>query len=343
VITHPAILAVLTADGITLLLLALAGWTALRITLHWSPGDADRRQLTLEADAEGTAITGRMALGLAGLSTGLLVVAVTAVLPDLVPGAMCGTGVLQGMGGLGGRAIALRGVGLGLLLMWGVVEGLNRQDPEGPLTRTAARLLLLALPTVALGAIETARAVFALDLHQPVSCCAVVYDQIRSPNAARTTAGLSDRFWVGACLATGAATLAGAAMLTRCRTPARRPAIVTAISAAAFLPAAAVALVRVLSAYHYGVLHHHCPWCLFLPDHRLVGYPLFGALALVAAEGIAAVVAARVGRRVPGLAPAATARLRRAGWRILTGLAVFALLALIPPAVWRIRYGVWMG
>ena len=342
-ITHPAVLAVLTADGITLLILALAGWTALRIALHWSPGAADRDQLALEADAEAAAVAGRLALGLAGVATGLFVVAVTAVLPGLVPGAMCGTGVFQGMSGLGGRAMAFRGIGLGLLFLWGVVEGLNRRHPEGPLTRTAARLLLLALPVVTLGAVETARAVFALDLHQPVSCCAVVYDQIRSPDAARTTAGLPDRFWVGACLVLGAATLTGAARLIRCRTPDRCPAIATTVATTAFLPAAAIALVRVLSAYHYGVLHHHCPWCLFLPDHRLVGYPLFGALALVAVEGIAAAAAVKVGRRVPDLAPAATVRLRKSGRRILAGWTVFALLALLPPVVWRIRYGVWMG
>ena len=41
---------------------------------------------------------------------------VTVVLPDLVPGAMCGTGVMQATGGLGQRALALRGLPMALAI-----------------------------------------------------------------------------------------------------------------------------------------------------------------------------------------------------------------------------------
>jgi hypothetical protein len=117
------------------------------------------------------------------------------------------------------------------------------------------------------------------------------------------------------------------------------------MAAAAFLwvPVAAIALVRVLAAYHYGVLHHHCPWCLFLPVHGGVGYPLFGALMVAAFEGAAAWGAAAIAARYPVVEPAGAARVRRSGRRVVAAVLLFFLLSAGPALLWRLRFGVWMG
>jgi hypothetical protein len=113
-------------------------------------------------------------------------------------------------------------------------------------------------------------------------------------------------------------------------------------TALAFVPAAALALVRVLAAYRYEVLSHPCPWCLFLPEHGYAGYPLFGALALVAIEAVALATAQRIARSSPALAAAARLRVRQAALRITFATAAFALVATWPALVWRVRFGAWM-
>ena len=114
-VAHPVLVAVLALDAMALALLGAAVVTAVRVVLGWAPDSSASAQLTLEARADSASLLGR--LGAAALlgATLLLVGAIARVLPSIVPGAMCGTGVLQSMDGLGGRALALRGVALGLL------------------------------------------------------------------------------------------------------------------------------------------------------------------------------------------------------------------------------------
>jgi len=114
-------------------------------------------------------------LGLAAL---VLVVAIAGALPDLVPGAMCGTGVLEATAGRGERALALRCLALLLLGAFRPCARLDAGAPEAPLLPTEARLLLLALPVTLLAGLDTWRALAALDVHAAVDCCAVVYDEL---------------------------------------------------------------------------------------------------------------------------------------------------------------------
>jgi hypothetical protein len=116
-----------------------------------------------------------------------------------------------------------------------------------------------------------------------------------------------------------------------------------ALTTLAWLPVAAVTLVRILSAYHYGVLHHHCPWCLFLPEHNLVGYPLLAAVAVITVEGLLVFLLPLILKGEKGLLPVALQRSRSACNHMLAALSVFMVLACLPPVIWRIRYGVWMG
>jgi len=105
---------------------------------------------------------------------------------------------------------------------------------------------------------------------------------------------------------------------------------------------AALATVRVYSAYHYEVLAHPCPWCLFTLEHWAVGYPIFGALILTGLAGPAALISAVVGRRWAELSAPADRAARRAALRALVGVVLFAALAFGPALAWRARFGVWI-
>lgn len=343
-ILHPLLLSVMLMDLLGLLFLGAAAISAMRIVAGWQAGSASFEQIRLERRFEASSIQGRCGLLLMLLSTLVLVAAIAIVLPRMVPGAMCGTGVMQATGGSAGRALFLRGLALCLLCAWHLLDRLNRKSPESPLATGAARSLLLASPVAFVAVLETFRAIFRLDVHRPVDCCAVVYDRVQSLTEGTSAGGIPDSFWVWG-LAAGSILLILFGLLVVGSRPAgsRKRAPVLAFVAVFWVPVAWMALVKVLSAYHYGVLAHSCPWCLFLPEHNLVGYPVFASLAVVGLEGPAAFLASRISSRVPALKDEATQRVRQAGWHATLAALLFLCLTGLPALVWRFRFGVWMG
>ncbi|MFZ0614625.1 MAG: hypothetical protein WAM73_20435 [Desulfobacterales bacterium] len=343
-IWHPLLLTALTAQLIGLLLLAAAAAKSFRILTGWDPSAADRAQLALEIEAEATVILGRWALGTFLFSSALMVLGITNVFPALIPGAMCGTGVLQAMGRAGTDFLVLNGALLGILLFWNAAEALGRRMPDFPLARLGARLLLLALPVAALACTRSVSAALAVDTHRPVDCCAVVYDQYRTLSEANSFSGLADGFWLTSCFALSLLLFGLAVRVRRTAPAAASPHTgFLAVTATVWVPVAAVTLTNILAAYHYGVLQHRCPWCLFLLQHRMTGLPLFGALAVIAFESLTGYLLPLAVKRDPRLRPAASDRSRRAAGRILVALLLFLSFTLLPPLFWHLRFKVWIG
>jgi hypothetical protein len=299
--------------------------------------------LRLEARMENASLQGRAAAFLQLLSLLLLVVAIASALPPLVRGAMCGTGALNALGPEGPRLLLLRLLALLLLYGWRVLDGLNRQSPQGPLTLAVAKGLLLALPAVALIPPLSFEAFLALEPGRPVDCCAVVYDNFSSLAQASRLWGVDNNLWLTAML--GGTSLFAVLLLTLILRPAAMLAHAWTVTLATALwtPLAAIVLVRVLAAYHYGVLHHHCPWCLFLPTQNYLGYPLWGALLALLLLGLTPPLLRGAVLAAPELLPAAQRHLRRCGsWMLLLGL-LFLALATGPALLWRLNSGVWLG
>lgn len=344
-IAHPIVLAVVACDAAAALLLLAAAATAVRTVLGWSPDDASRRQLALERRVERASLQARAGTALF-LSGGVLFVfSIASVLPGVVPGAMCGTGVLQAMGAEGARALWLRALALLALGAWHLIDRLDRSSPSAPLTSAAARALLVAAPLALLAVADAARALLGLEVQSPVDCCAVLYDAVRSSRegARRWDAGVP---WVSLTIVGGVslATLSLAIARGGGTRPRAAPGVAL-LAALAFLwgLVAARTLTGELAAYHYGVLAHECPWCLFTWHHALAGYPLFGLLAVVIAEGTAALAATLVARRAPDVSCAAARRASRGAFVTCGATVAFLALALLPAILWRLRHGVWIG
>lgn len=339
---HPLLLAVFTTDVLAFLLVLGASATAFRIALHWDPQDTGARQLRLQARSETVALAMAGALGLHLLATMALVYAMTNMLPGMVPGAMCGTGVLQAMGNSGPRMMIFRLAGLVILWIWWRIERVNQTLPEAPLVPVNARIVLLALPVLGLSLQASWLAVQGLDFQQPVDCCAVVYDQFQTLREARQTLGISNTVWLTICGATTVAMLAAAwaAWQAACH---RWVHLILGAFAMVWLPIAAVSMVRFLAAYHYGVLHHHCPWCLFLPEYYLMGFPIWVCWLLVAMEALLVLVLSTLIRRQPR--PAyhhARESAALAARNTLLAVLFFILLTVTPAMWWRLNYGVWL-
>jgi hypothetical protein len=331
-------------DAVCLFLIVSAASKAFRIVLGWHPQSSDPSQIRLEIDAEKTFIEARWCFVLWGVSTGIMVAGIADVFPDVVPGAMCGTGVLQAMEGFGRRAILFRLVFSGVMFLIIELERLNRSRPDSPLASGISRLLLLSSPVLFIGVWDTFRAFHRIDVQAPVSCCAVVYDRFRSLSDAVTAPGIPEGHWIIALGAASVLLLASAARGSFTGSGfSRRDAAITAISSMVWVPVAAVSLVRVFSAYYYQVLHHPCPWCLFLPEHHFAGFALFGLLAFVALEGPCGYLLLSMTKAVPDLHAPAFRRARKSGLRIVVSTTIFLLLIGLPPILWRLRFGVWMG
>ena len=336
---HPLLFAVFTTDILTFLLILGASATAFRIALHWDPQNTGAEQLRLQARSETATLAVAWAFGLHLFATATLVYAMTNILPGMVPGAMCGTGVLQAMSSSGLRMLVYRLVGLAILWVWWRVENVNQSLPEAPLIPITARLVLLVLPVLGLALQASWQAALSMDFQQPVDCCAVVYDQFQTLRAAQRTLGINDAVWLTAFGAMTIALLAAAWAAWKFPTR-RRAHLLLAALTIGWLPIAAITLVRVLAACHYGVLHHHCPWCLFLPEHRLIGFPLWTSWLLVALEMLSALVLSALSvRQSPLVRRHACEQAATSARNTLLAALIFVLLSAGPAVWWRLHFG----
>jgi hypothetical protein len=343
-ILHPLLFAVVVGDLLSLLLWLGAAVTAFQVVIKWVPQSAERKQIQLERRVETARLSARFSFAVFFLSTTLLIIGITNVLPEIVPGAMCGTGVLQATDGLGGRALMYRFFVFFIMALWFTSEKLNLTRPDAPLTRYNSRVLLLALPFFLLTVITTFRGILRIDSHQPVDCCAMVYDQFSNLTAARQIAGIPNTYWVWTFWTLTAVMLLCAVWSLRTkRANGEKATGSLAVITVIWVPIAAITLVRMYAAYFYQVLHHHCPWCLFLPEHKFVGVPLFGALIIITLEGPISYLTAKIAANYPDLLPRARSRSRLAGLRLLLAAVAYTAMVALPAIYWRLLYGVWLG
>jgi hypothetical protein len=341
---EPTLLAVLATDFIVMLLILSASWTAYRVLLYWKPESADRKQLNLEIASETSSIKVRAGAVALFFSTIVLIVAIANVLPEIVPGAMCGTGVIQATDAIGIRSLVFRFIAIFMLFLRSELEKVDLAIPDSVLVQDNARLLLIAFPVVFLSMIATVQTISGLNIHQPVDCCAAVYDVVRSSSDISIVRNIPDAWWVIAFL-TGSVFLIvlGLRMWKSSRLRSFHEMVLLTISGFFWAILAWITLLRVFSVYHYQVLNHHCPWCLFLFEHHLVGYPLFGALALTTFEGSMALAATSIGNKYPRLQFAALARIKKAGFRLVSAVFLFLMISGLPAVIWRLKYGVWIS
>jgi len=342
-ILHPLLFAVVVGDLLSLLLWLGAAVTAFQVVIKWVPQSTERKQIQLERRVETARLSARFSFAVFFLSTTLLIIGITNVLPEIVPGAMCGTGVLQATDGLGGRALLYRFFVFFIMGLWFTSEKLNLSRPNAPLTKYNSRVLLLALPFFFLAVITTFRGFLSIDSHQPVDCCAMVYDQFSNLAAARKIAGIPNTFWVWTFWTLTVVMLLFAVWSQRTkRTNGDKASGSLAVISVIWVPIAAITLVRVYAAYFYQVLHHHCPWCLFLPEHKFVGVPLFGVLFIITLEGPISYLAAKTAANYPDLLTRARIRSRLAGLRLLLATVAYTGMVGLPAIYWRLLYGVWL-
>jgi hypothetical protein len=331
-------------DLLGLVCVATAVLSAIRIVTGWSNEATGEGETDPARKAMTASIQGRIGFALLLLSTLVLVAGITGVFPKLVPGAMCGTGVLQATKGAAGRALVLRGLALSLLAVWHLLDRLNRRQPNSLLASAGARSLLVATPVAVLAVYDTLQAILRLDVNRPVDCCSVVYGRIQSAGQSEGVSCIPDAYWIwGLALGGIAVILLGVHLWRSTRPLGARTTGLAFLVTVLWVPVAATGLVQSLAPYLHGVPQHRCPWCLFLPKHSMIGYLLFGCLILVAAEAGAAFLSSMVAARLPAVEPEALKRTRAAGWRLTAATLLFLGLSGLPALLYRLWLGTWMG
>jgi hypothetical protein len=340
VIWHPLVWAFWAAAVTGGVLFAAGAAGALDVVANWAPEQTGNDQLRRERWAETAALLGHWSLGCltAAATMGLFGVAV--IWHRSVPGAMCGTGVLQAMGEGGRRAMLFWAASLIILYGWRVLDRLDSHHPQGLLIPAGARLMITAAPFLTLALFYSWQALMRIDTAPPVSCCAAVYDQVLNAASDRTFKKwlTTSASWFSIM---GGIALPAAAILTPRFRNRGAGALIIAL-AVTWAAGSTIAVKQVWSAYYYQVLSHPCPWCLFLPDYHGAGYLIFGCLAVAVMESTALSIAHRTRDRHPVLAGAAERRCRQAAWRILASVVAFMLLTVGPAIAWRLRTGFWI-
>lgn len=322
------------------LIYTLALIRAASVLTGWTPEKADIDQLRREQDAETAALLAQWSLAILTVAALLGLVGTAVVWHRVIPGAMCGTGVLQAMGTHGSRALIFWGITLSIMFAWQVLDRLNRHHPQALLTQPASRVMISAAPFLTLALFYSWQALMRIESVPPVSCCAAVYDQVLN-----STSGSTASQWLASASLWGS--LAGSAALLvmaglKIRLPDRGSGAKITVLTIVWAPMASLAVKQTWSTYYYQVLSHPCPWCLFLPDYYGVGFMIFGLLAVILMQSIALWLADRTRRRHPLLTQPAVKRIRRAACLMTMALIGFTILTMAPAVAWRLRTGAWL-
>jgi hypothetical protein len=340
VIWHPLTWAFWSAAFTGLLIYGLAALRSANVFLDWQPDRSDSRQLRRERDAEIAALLARGALACLAAAALLGLIGIALAWHRVVPGAMCGTGVLQAMGSYGIRAMIFWGLALLILYAWWVLDRLDRCHPLGGLTWQAARIWLTAAPFLLAAVFYSWQALMQIESTPPVSCCAAVYDRVleETTTAAVTGRLLAASFW---------GHLAGSvSLLILAARKIQRPegglGILPAAIMTLWVPAASICIKHFWSVYYYQVLSHPCPWCLFLSDHYGAGFLIFGCMAAAVLSSVSLWTADHVRSHHPLLSKPAVKRIHDSAWQLLAAIILFTILTAGPALVWRLRTGVWM-
>jgi hypothetical protein len=315
----PAILALIGVSAVVTALLLLAAVFAVRVLRHWDIASGSELQLRLERSTYliSTLVTFAIAAEVIAL---LLFVYNAESMHTQFVGAMCATGVLN-VNEWGWPALLLKIAVFFTGSVWLLLNRLDNQGYDYPLTRLKYGLLLVLLPLVALAAVVQLQYFLNLDPDVITSCCGSLFSPDAQGVAAEVSA-VAPRDAILAMYGSGALVLiSGAVYLWR-----RRLAALFAASAAIAFPVAIIAIVSCVALYVYEHPHHHCPFCILKSGHDYIGYwlyiPLFTATALALGVGALA-----PWRNIESLRTAVAADTRRYAAIALAGFVLFYAVA----------------
>jgi hypothetical protein len=292
---HPAIMALLLADGVMLLLLVPAAVFAVDLLRHWDLRSGSARQLRLERRTQLVATLLGFIFLTQLLALLLLVFTADALAVQFV-GAMCAVGSFN-VNGYGFPTLYLKLALFFGAAGWLFMNHVDNRAPDFPLVRVKYGLLLLITPLALAAALVELNYFVHLRADVITSCCGTLFGDTGTSVAGDLSAWPPLPAMAGFYGFMALLLVAGVTAL-RYR---RAVPLFSALGVLAF-PGGIAAVVSFASLYIYEHPHHHCPFCLLKAEYSWVGYalylPLFAASALSFGLAITA-PAARAASLVP--------------------------------------------
>ncbi len=275
-IWHPLILAVLVCDALSLLLVLSSVGVVFQVILNWDETSSSEGQLKLESRFEAALLQNMMAFALFSAATFLMIYSLSSVLHHAIPGAMCGTGVMEAMGSHGKRFLMTRLLTLTVFYIAFIFFQNSRSVPLGGKQVTTAKVLALILPVLVLSLIESFQAYQQIDFSAPVDCCSALLDRM---NTSASASWIGAEQWPPALTSWGSPCCALA--LTGIWTFFKKARWTLIPTVVLWILCSYALLIHHLLPYHYGVLEHHCHWCVFDAKYHFQGYVVFGSMLYV--------------------------------------------------------------
>ncbi len=314
------VLVYLLSETILGMVLLVAFAYALRIFFKWDFQAFTPEQFKLE---QGAYLINTIAIFVFVMKFGLILYFAYTLdtLANLIPGAMCGAGVIRA-NGYGSPLLVLKLVILFLLILWFY---LNHYDLE---SRTYAwfrqkSLLFMLIVLLVGGEWWLDFAYFAnIDTHQAVSCCSTLFGQLEGANPlpfGLNTTTLLILFY-----------LLFSVTLLSLWSKARYLYI---LSNLLFIYIAYYAVVYFFGTYIYQLPTHKCPFCMLQVEYHYVGYFIWFSLFIGSFLGINGVLIS-LWLSLP--------LSKRMGYWVMGLLGFFVLLCSAYPLVYYVKNGVWL-
>jgi hypothetical protein len=277
---------------VSLVLIAIAVRTAIKVLRYWDPGSDNNRQIRLENETWLSSTVVLYAMGFQILSLVLYVLAADNF-SHVISGAMCAVGSLTA-NRYGMPTLWLKLFGAFLYGFWIVLHSLDISSERYPLLKLKYIVLICLLPLMIVDAASQTLYIANLKPDIITSCCAVVYGEGGGNGnligAVPANALLGVFYGTALLLAT-----CGHFLFRRLSRP------LLWFNGGLwlfFLAVSLVAITAVFSSYVYGMPYHHCPFCILKPEYCFIGFFIYGALFPAGFFGMSAALTSLIPARL---------------------------------------------
>jgi hypothetical protein len=250
-------------NTLVLFFLTLAFYLAVKILFHYDKNATSAYQYELEKQSFLLSTIIKIFLYIAIFMFALFVFSIDS-LSTLIPGAMCGAGVVNS-GEYGEFLIALKFVIITLAMLWISIDKKDQKGENFPYFTKKLYFYLFLYFLIVLAWFLELKFFLSLNVEEPVLCCSGIYKSD------------TDSFLFGLNIGT-IVTLFYVVYVFILLSAYRRKKLLLAFFAMVFLYLSYISIVYFFGTYIYELPNHKCPYCLLSREYYFVGYFIYAAL-----------------------------------------------------------------
>jgi len=265
ILISPQVSLELFLSSLVLLFLTFALYHTLSILLRYDKNATSALQYELEKRSLLTTTIIKVALSISIFLFILFVLSID-TLAELIPGAMCGAGVVSS-GSYGSLLIALKFIVIILALFWIQVDYEDQKAKGFPYFSFKMYLYIFLYLLIALSWFLELNFFMSLSVEEPVLCCSNLY-------TLQTTTfilGMSIEEIVVAFYITYLFILLASYLKKK---------VFLSLLSILFLYLSYIAIVYFFSTYIYELPTHKCPYCILAKEYYFIGYFIYGVLIM---------------------------------------------------------------